>query len=224
VRKGIVQIERDGVPGILQREPSVRVHGLKPIRPTLPVGHCQDCMCFSIVGVEGDGSLEMPARLLVFFGHHFPIKKPSLDAEVVGFEALRRFPFRQLPNRKLAEKGFDDACDDLVLHREYIRQVAVEPLRPKITSAFACIDQLGVDTNSPRRSSGTPLEDVAYAQLLGDAGYMRRLALEREGGVPGNHEKARCLGQLGDEIVGQSVREEFLFGIRTQVRKGKDGD
>jgi len=116
------------------------------------------------------------------------------DAEIVRFDALWRFAIRQLADSELPEQGLDDASDDLVLHREDVGEITIEPLGPEMAAAFLRVDQLGVDADARRRASRTALQDIADAEFPSDPADIDRLVLEGEAGVAGDDEEPGRLG------------------------------
>src|SRR5260221_9762880 len=207
---GVTRIETDGAPGKFQRQPAVRIRGLEPVDPAHPMSPGQEGMGFGIVGVERDRPLEQGASLLAFLRRRTLVEEAAAHAEVIGLDVLRRLAVRQLAGGEAADQRLDDAGDDLVLDGEDVGEVAIEPLGPEMAAALARVDQLGVDADAPGGAPRAALEDVADAELVGDAPDVHGAVLEGERGMTGDDEEPGRLRQLSDQVLDQPVGEEAL--------------
>jgi hypothetical protein len=86
------------------------------------------------------------------------------------------------------------------------------------------VDQLGVDPHLLARPPHAALQHVAHAQVLGDLPHLHRLALVGEDRVAGDHEEARDLRQVRDQVLGHAVGEVLLVRVVGHVGEGQDGD
>jgi hypothetical protein len=117
---------------------------------------------------------------------------------------------------QLEVEGNCDPARDLVLQDEQIADVAVEPLGPQMRAAFG-IDQLSVDAHLAARAPDAPFQHIADAELAADLPRLDRFALVGKGGAASDHEASRDPRQIGRQIVGDTVREIFLFRIVAEI-------
>ena len=68
------------------------------------------------------------------------------------------------------------------------------------------------------------LQHGADAELLADDADVDMTPLVGEAGVPGDHDEPGDLGEIGDDVLGDAVREIFLLGVSRHVGEGQDGD
>ncbi len=110
-----------------------------------------------VIGVEGDGLLERPDRLLVLLGTIAPVGLPAFDVEVVGGKTPRR-DRRDAIHLLRCQRGGQscrDVARDLGLDGQDIgrHELAVERLGPQMRIGRG-VDQLSRDANrvasSPR--------------------------------------------------------------------------
>ena len=66
------------------------------------------------------------------------------------------------------------------------------------------------------------LDHIGDAQFLGDLLQVHRLALVGEDGIAAEHEQARNLRQVGDDVLGDAVAEELLLGVVAHVGERQD--
>ncbi|MCY1416141.1 hypothetical protein D9M71_316420 [compost metagenome] len=85
------------------------------------------------------------------------------------------------------------------------------------------VDQLSVDAHAPRGASGAPFKQVAHAKVLCDPAHIHRLALVGKGRVACDDEQAGDPGQVGDQVLGQPVREGLLLGIAADIDERQHG-
>ena len=108
-----------------------------------------------------------------------------LQVKLVGLEVadLRPGPNLVFSVCKTGLDCLDDARGDLVLHREDVDRLAVEPLGPDLVAARDLRELRGDTQPGPRRPHAA-LEDVAYGQRAGDRGQIAPRLLRTEGGRP----------------------------------------
>ncbi len=121
-----------------------------------------------------------------------------------------------LGDRQLGLQCAGDARGDLVLQREQIAEVAVEPLRPELRAGCG-IDQLDVDPHFLAGTLDAAFDDIAHAELAADLARVDLLALVGKGGVAGDHHAALDPRQVGGQIVGDAVGEIFLLRIVAEI-------
>ena len=81
---------------------------------------------------------------------------------------------------------------------------------------------MGVDPHPVPGLANAALDHIGNAQLLGDLLQVHGLALVGEDGVAAEHEQARDIRQIGDDVLGDAVAEELLLGIVAHVGKRQD--
>ena len=117
----------------------------------------------------------------------------------------------------------DDRRRHLVLDREDVLEVAVVALGPEVAVGLG-VDQLHGDADALARLAHAALDDVLHAELARDLLHVDRLALVLERRVARDHEQLAEARQLGDDVLGDAVGEEFLLGIAAHVVERQDGD
>ena len=68
------------------------------------------------------------------------------------------------------------------------------------------------------------LEHIAHAELAADLAHVVPLPLNASSRVAGDDEQLAAAGELGDEVLGESVGEPLLSLIAAKVVKRQDGD
>src|SRR5215203_4907507 len=91
-------------------------------------------------------------------------------------------------------------------------------------TAGGAIDQLARDPDTLAGLANAAFEDELYPQLGGNLLQFDRPALVGKAGIAAYHEQAADLGQVGDDVLGDAVREEFLAGIVAHVVERQYGD
>jgi hypothetical protein len=71
----------------------------------------------------------------------------------------------------LRHQRADDLLRHVVLHGEYVGQIAIEPLRPKMASR-GCVDKLGGDAHPVPRLAYAALKDMPHTKLRAHVLYM----------------------------------------------------
>ena len=75
------------------------------------------------------------------------------------------------------------------------------------------VDKLDIDAYAARVALDRAFEHVTDAELLADFPGVDILALEAEGGVARDHERAAQPGEVGGEIFGDAIGEIVLSRI-----------
>ena len=86
------------------------------------------------------------------------------------------------------------------------------------------VNELRIHAHALSRLADAPFEHVAHAELASDLFHVNRLALEREGGIARDHERAGQPRQLGGEIFGQAIDEIVLISIPSEICERQDHD
>jgi hypothetical protein len=140
----------------------------------------------------------------------------------VGLYVGGRVPAQplRLVLRQLDRERADDVLHHLVLRREDVGEIAVEPLGPDMPAA-AGIDELRGDAHAVAGLAGAALEHEAYPEVTPDLLHFDRPALVGERGVARDDEQGRDLREVGNQVFGDAVAEIFLLGIAAHVRERK---
>jgi hypothetical protein len=88
-----------------------------------------------------------------------------------------------------------------------------------MAAAFAGIKQLSVDADARDGPPRAALQDVAHAEFPGDLAYIYGLVLERKAGVARNKKEAGRFREFGDDVLGQTIGEEFLLRVGAEARE-----
>ncbi|MEM8792663.1 MAG: hypothetical protein AAGE80_13670 [Pseudomonadota bacterium] len=113
--------------------------------------------------------------------------------------------------------------DQIVLDVENVLKLPVVTLGPNMVPGRT-IDQLGRNSDPTARFAHTAFDDIGRAQLCSGGRRIDRSALEGEAGAPGDHWKRAPMGQRGDQILGQTIREILLLRVARDVLERKHGD
>ena len=100
---------------------------------------------------------------------------------------------------------------------------ALEAAGPDVAAGGA-VDEVRVDAQARAGALGAAFEQVADAELGGDAAGVEGLAAIGEGGVAGDDEEAGDAGEAGDQVLDQAVGEVVRAGVRGEGGEGEDGD
>ena len=145
----------------------------------------------------------------------------SLEIQLVGSEIPRwnrHEPLAARP-REMDTEGRHDRAGDLVLDREHVLQLAIVGVRP-LLRVVACVDELRRNPQAIARLPHASFEDPADPQLRGDVWYVRRGALEGEGGRARRDAKALEPAQSIDQLLGHAVGENSLAGSALMFTNG----
>jgi len=121
---------------------------------------------------------------------HPPVMRQRPHHQVPGIHAVGRLALGAKTLRRIElrlDRG-DDAFGDLVLHGEYVGELAVVSLRPEMTAGGDVVELSG-DAHAIAALAHAAFQDIAHAELLGDLPEMDGPALVDEGGVAGDHEE-----------------------------------
>src|SRR5438105_15459350 len=86
------------------------------------------------------------------------------------------------------------------------------------------LDQLAADANAIARLAQTTLDHVANAEFSGELLRIGPFAFVGEAGVASHDREPARPRQLGDQILGDAVEEEFGLGIPAEVLEGQHRD
>ena len=149
-----------------------------------------------------------------------PASTHSYGDHVLGRLALRPIVGRRLDPPR--QRG-DDRRGHLVLDREDVLEVAIVALGPDMVVGIG-VDQLHGDPHPVARLAHAAFDHVLDAELRRDVLDLDRLALVDEGRVARDHEQLPEPRQLGDDVLGQAVGEEFLLGVAAHVGERQHRD
>src|SRR5207249_9948199 len=138
---------------------------------------------------------------------------------IVSVQAGRGLAASALGSARLhaAHQGSDDRVHDLVLHREEICQRTIEALAPDMIAGLG-IDELRGDPDAFPHPADAALDEEANAQLAPEPLHGDGLALEPEGRAAGSDGLRPPSRQLGDDVLGDAVRDIALLRIASDVR------
>src|SRR5262245_54149941 len=91
-------------------------------------------------------------------------------------------------------------------------------------TAIPATDQLGVDAHSLSSFTHAALEDCIDAESPTELLDVNGFALVGEHGIAGSDMKTRYLGQIRNDVLGDTVAEVLLLGIAAHVDEWQDGD
>ena len=112
---------------------------------------------------------------------------------------------------------------DLVLQREQIARIALEPLGPDMRVGRG-VDQLGRDSNPLARALNAAFEHIAHAELSPDLLRADPLSLIGKGRIARDHKTCSNPRQIGGQVFGDRVGEIFLSPIVAAIGKGEHDD
>ncbi len=121
------------------------------------------------------------------------------------------------------EARADDRLCHFVLDFEDIGQFPIIALGPNVLFGLG-FDQLQCHADPAARSAHTALDDIMNAEVPGHVLDPGRFTFVGEGRVPGDHHQVLEAGQFGDNVLGDPVREVFLFRIARHVVEGQNRD
>ena len=116
-----------------------------------------------------------------------------------------------------------DRPHHFVLDLEKVDEIAVVFFGPQMAAA-ARFDELCGYAHAASELADAAFEHIAHAQFLADAGNIDGAALIGENRVAGDDERVADPRNLGDQVFGDAVGEEFLLGVIAHVEKGQDGN
>jgi len=169
-------------------------------------------------GVQLDGTPEEALRLL---GIRWDVLRHMPQATLAGFpcaKALRRLA-KGAANLGISngwQDSSDDSHPDLVLHRKHIFECAIITLSPNVVPRLR-IDKLGGDTNTAATAAHAAFQNVPDTQLTS---YLLRsdlAPLVEKAGVACDNKERGTTCQLGDDVVGYTVRKILLIWVAAHV-------
>ena len=177
------------------------------------------------VRIERQGALEQAQGGVVLGGGVGDDVGKRPQVEVVGVEVLGALAAGALDlgAEDLGLDHADDLLGQLVLQVEDVAGGALEAAGPDVAAGGA-VDEVRVDAQARAGALGAAFEQVADAELGGDAAGVEGLAAIGEGGVAGDDEEAGDAGEAGDQVLDQAVGEVVRAGVRGEGGEGEDGD
>jgi hypothetical protein len=92
----------------------------------------------------------------------------------------------------------------VLLYREDVSQVSVEPLRPEVPASCR-VDKLRRDPDPAARFPNASFEDIAHAEALADLADVYALTREDERRIAGDDEQLGQLRQRSDDVFRKVV-------------------
>src|SRR5215470_10957613 len=86
------------------------------------------------------------------------------------------------------------------------------------------VDKLAGDSNTIACLAHAAFEDVAHAKLATNPLRVDRLALVAKARVTRNHMQIWQLGEVGDDVLADTVRKILLLSITAHIVEGEDSD
>src|SRR6516164_9878664 len=145
---------------------------------------------------------------------------PVPGIELTWFLALRLLDLG-CDNASLDRGG--NALGDLVLEGKDIGQFAIVAIRPQVVTSRR-LDQLCGDAETIGGPPHAAFEHVAHAELATDFAYVHSRTLVSKGGAARDHKKCMVVRQVGDDVLGDTLREILLFGLAAHIGKGQHRD
>jgi hypothetical protein len=129
-----------------------------------------------------------------------------------------------LPRRVTTETELvQDACGDLVLNGEDVRELTLESLRPYLV-AVPGVHELRRDTHAIACLTYAPLENRSNAQPSADLGDLEIFALKGERRRSRDHMHPMDARQRVDDLLRNPVAEVLLVLARTHIDERQHGN
>src|SRR5262245_17959902 len=115
----------------------------------------------------------------------------------------------------MAHFRLDSARDrhrDFVLDLQDLLDIAVVSFSPDVSAGLR-FDQPRADAQALTAPSDAAFDDVVSAEIETGPPSIEWLPLERERGASRNHEQRSMLGERGDDVFGNALREVLLAGV-----------
>ena len=192
------------------------------IDPGLRQNACLPGVRVGVFRVQRDGAIEHALRFRVVFPRRAMVQYLARQHVFVGSHALRGLALRAIVAGRFDPAGerADDRAAHLVLDGEDVLDLAVVALGPDVPVGLG-IDQLHGDSDTVAGFANAPLDDIVNSELARDVLDLDRPALVHERRVSGDNQEIAEPGQLGDDVLGEAVDEELLFGIAAHVDEGQ---
>src|SRR6516162_2395279 len=167
-------VDIDRARGMIQRKRKVRLAAIRPEKSDLiEIGEGESGGGRRELRIEIYRPLEETAGSFIFLRLELSEMPHAPVIGLPGIEAVGRLAGGALALAALhcGEDCRRDTGRDLVLHREYIRQIAIVAFRPKM-SAGRRLDQLPGHPNPIAGLAHAAFEHIAHAQLAADRFYV----------------------------------------------------
>jgi hypothetical protein len=177
-----------------------------------------------VVGIGGERAVEKAARLCkIVRGPTLIEPSHSLKIEVHRVGGRGLFRASSLGDDQVGVQRARQARDDFVLHVEEIGERLIEPFGPEMIARFG-VDELDIDAHTVSAALNAALKDIADVQLAADLLQINVLALEGEGGVAPDHERAPNTRKIGRQAFRDPVDEMLLLRVAADVRERQNDD
>ncbi|PYN72526.1 MAG: hypothetical protein DMD96_34565 [Candidatus Rokuibacteriota bacterium] len=197
--------------------------------PTVPVdeheGLGESDSSLTVLGIDSKGVLEQRDRLL----HVFPVwpsveDGPTPHREVHGAWVGAMRPAALDIDELDTERPGKSARDaEVVLGGRQRGLIDIDLIAPEIRAGTR-VDELRVDADCAAHPAYASIEHIPDAQLAADSPDIDGLALERERGIPGDHEASSESRQIAGQILRDGVGEVVLARIAAKVSEGEHDD
>lgn len=107
------------------------------------------------------------------------------------------------------------------MHGEDVGKVAIVALRPDVATGRR-VDQLRRDPHPIAGAPNRSFQHRTHAKLRPDRPDVGALSPIGKARVAGDHHQAGDLGKVGDDVLGDAVREVLLLGIGGEVVERQD--
>jgi hypothetical protein len=118
-------------------------------------------------------------------------------------------------NQLKVQRVREPTCD-LVLHRQEIARIAVEPLCPQMRTGFG-IDELDIYTHLLAQPTDASFQNIPYTEIATDLLSVDGLILVGERGIARNHKHVSDPRQVGRQIVRDPVCKVLLLPIVAEI-------
>ena len=122
-----------------------------------------------------------------------------------------------------AGKRRDDDPGHLILDGEDVLELAVVSLGPDMPVGLR-VDELNGDADAIGDLAHASFENVVHIEFTRDLLHLYRLPLVDEGRIARDDEQIAEARQLGDDVLGKAVGEEFLLRIAAHIGEWENGD
>src|ERR1700730_12852598 len=115
-----------------------------------------------------------------------------------------------------AKQGRGDRRCYLILDSENVLELPIVSFSPDVRLGFA-VDELNSDPDAIGRFAYASFNNIVHAQFARDLLRLYGLSLVYENGVARDHKQLTETRQLGNDVLGQAVREKLLLRIAAHV-------
>ena len=192
----------------------------------LKVGLTEPLVEQGVVADQREPGLQMADGLVHAAGQKAPDLSPSAEVALLGAN-VGDGPLGELLGLARRETGSRERPRSIATHAPGCR--TRRPTYPANLSAqtwtsSGAVHQPRRDPEVVRRAPHAAFEHVPAVEIATDLREASRIALETHRRGPGDHAQRPNPRQIGDDLVGEPVREVLGIGIRAQIRKRKDDD